>query len=140
MLKVLLAAVFALTLAGTPVPSGSWAWVQVDAIGVAWTTNSGTADVVLAGERFEAVLYDQNGAKLSILKGRVDGDEFTGVDPYSPTSGQSVRGLGPSFAGHRLETFPQTIVPEGAPAPQPKRLWESIVLTRMDSFIGLTRK
>jgi hypothetical protein len=140
MLKLLLVAIVALSLAGTPAPEGSWAWVQVDAIGVAWTTATGSADVILDGERFEATLYDLNGAKISVLKGRAKGDEITGVDPYSPTSGQNVRGLGPSFAGRRLETFPQTSAVPGAPPPQPKRLWESIVLTRMDSFIGFTRK
>jgi hypothetical protein len=140
MLKLLLSALIALSLAGTPVPDGGWTWIEVDPNGAVWNTGGGRAEVVLEGARFEATLFDHDGAKVSILKGRADGELLSAVYPHSPTTGQNEGGLGGPYAGRRLEAFPQTSVVEGAPPPAPKRMRESIVLTRMDNFLGLTRK
>lgn len=144
MLKTLLLSLLILSLAGASAPAPApvlpeWTWVQTVPNGTAWVTSTGRADVTLEGDRFEALLYGEERVKVMLLKGHIEGDTITGVNPYSPGSGASLAGLGPAFAGQRHEQLPQTLAVEGQPAPQPKRLWESITLTAADRFIGLTR-
>lgn len=120
-----------------PADAHAWAWIQVTPDGKGWTTRGGTADVTLDGERFEATLHDAEGEPLHILRGNADGDHITRVEFLAPETGRSQRGLAPLHEGRRREAFPQTIA--DAPEP-PQRLWESITLTSLDSFVGLTRK
>jgi hypothetical protein len=145
--SVLLAAVLTLALVGAsaaiqdalpPAAAATheWCWIQVSPRADGWTTRDGRADVVIDGEAFEATLYDAQGEALHVLRGTTDGERFTGVVFHTP-AGVSQRGKAPAFEGRRREFFPSTL---GDAAYPPQRIWESITLTSLDTFVGLTHK